>query len=236
MSSHRFQESRPVSVRRVKLGGTARRAKRVAVSPRDEPAAPRARAPRPDLIPAASARAPPHASSLGLPANWNSTASTIKRSADEGDAACQFTYANILFQGRGVATDRRTAKVYFQRAADAGHVEAQCQFADILMQGWGIPKNPVLAAVYFQRAAVAGHLEGVYRYGKCLLDGAGVTQNRSGAAQWFQTGADEGHTLCQVEFAKICEGNGDLALAYKYSLMAAARCNPTAIAMCRRLA
>ncbi len=51
----------------------------------------------------------------------------VKASAEKGDAAAQFRYAEMLRDGRGVAKNVREAVVWTRKAAEAGHVAAQCQ-------------------------------------------------------------------------------------------------------------
>lgn len=152
----------------------------------------------------------------------------VKIEADKGNLQSQFIYANMLFNGSGVAMDRVSALQYFEKAANGGHCEAQFHLGDMLMSGWGIPRNKRQAAKYFKMASDNGHKESMYRYGMCLLQGAvnGIS-DKKGAANIFKKGADLGHRECQFEFGVMCQ-NGigvdqSKEMALKYLQMSAAQ-------------
>ncbi|KAK8858194.1 hypothetical protein M9Y10_013295 [Tritrichomonas musculus] len=150
-----------------------------------------------------------HKSLSNTPTNsWIDTKNEVKAQADAGNIEAMFIYANILFTGRGVLTDRPGARKYFQKAADAGHCKAQMQLADILLNGWGIPRNPQVACKYLMKAAETDNFDALCTLGKCYRDGIGVKKNLEEAEKRLRKGADQGHSGCQFELAQLLEMKG----------------------------
>ena len=139
---------------------------------------------------------------------WNETTIAVKKQADAGNVDAMFVFANILFNGRGVLTDRTGARKYFQRAAEAGHSQAILQYADILLNGWGMPKDPVTAVKYLRKAADDGNGDALCKLGACYRDGAGVKRDKEIAEKTFRSGAGIGHAGCQFELAMMLEFKG----------------------------
>lgn len=133
----------------------------------------------------------------------------LKKEADGGNAEAAFAFANILFYGRGIPTDRTSAKYYYEMAANLGHAQAQYQYGDILMSGWGMPKNYSQAFKLFRKAAAQNHYEAIYWQAVCYAEGKGVAKNMTKATALFKKGADLGHCQCQSQYGQACErGNG----------------------------
>ncbi|OHT15086.1 hypothetical protein TRFO_14429 [Tritrichomonas foetus] len=139
---------------------------------------------------------------------WNETTIAVKKQADGGCLEAMFVFAKILFNGRGVVTDRTGARKYFQMAADGGHCGAQLQYADILLNGWGMPKDPASAVKYLNKAADSGSSDALCMLGRCYNQGQGVKQNKEEAEKAWRRGSDLGHGGCQFELAQMLEFKG----------------------------
>ena len=88
-----------------------------------------------------------------------------KASAEKGDAAAQFRYAEMLRDGHGVAKSMREAVVWTRKAADAGHAPAQCQMGLFYMNGLGVDHDEDKAVEWLKKAAAQHHVQAQYNLG-----------------------------------------------------------------------
>ena len=88
-----------------------------------------------------------------------------KAAAENGDAATQFRYAEMLRDGRGVAKNVKEAVKWTRKAADAGHAPAQCQMGLFYMNGLGVDLDEDKAVEWLNKAAAQSHTQAQYNLG-----------------------------------------------------------------------
>ena len=88
-----------------------------------------------------------------------------KASAEKGDAAAQFRYAEMLRDGHGVAKSMREAVVWTRKAADGGLAAAQCQMGLFYMNGLGVDRDEDKAVEWLNKAAAQNHTQAQYNLG-----------------------------------------------------------------------
>ena len=81
----------------------------------------------------------------------------FQRSADQGIAAAQRNYADMLMVGKGVPQNPLKAKGYYEKAAKAGIPEAQFVMGEIFRCGIIVPKDDRQAISYYQQAFQQGY-------------------------------------------------------------------------------
>ena len=89
----------------------------------------------------------------------------VKASAEKGDAAAQFRYAEMLRDGRGVAKNMRAAVTWTRKAADGGLAAAQCQMGLFYMNGLGIDRDEDKAVEWLNKAAAQHQVQAQYNLG-----------------------------------------------------------------------
>ncbi|MDX8482051.1 tetratricopeptide repeat protein [Mesorhizobium sp. VK24D] len=130
------------------------------------------------------------------------------RRAAEGVAHAQYMYGRMLQDGRGVVSDLKQARFWFEQAANAGMTDAQVAFAEMLLNGRGGESSPVAAAHLFKQAAAAGHAGAMFAIGALYETGQGISLDRKAAQKWFVAAAERGHAYAQLMLGRYLS-NGD---------------------------
>jgi TPR repeat protein len=94
----------------------------------------------------------------------NFTVESVRRRAEEGDAAAQCNYGFLLCTGNGIAMDKSLAAHYFKLSADQGDASAQFNYAVLLQMGDGIAMDKSLAAHYYKLSADQRHADAQCNY------------------------------------------------------------------------
>ena len=89
----------------------------------------------------------------------------VKASAEKGDTAAQFCYAEMLRDGRGVAKNMREAVAWTRKAAEDGLAAAQCQMGLFYMNGLGVDYDEDKAVEWLNKAAAQHHAQAQYNLG-----------------------------------------------------------------------
>ncbi len=121
----------------------------------------------------------------------------LRCAAAQGEAKAQTRLGSCLWDGLGVARDRRDAMRWFAAASEQGNAEAQLALARGLRAGIGVKRDEKKAAVWFERAAEQGNAEAQAWLGMMLLDGRGVRSDRAAGLEWVRRAAASGHALGQ---------------------------------------
>ncbi len=118
-------------------------------------------------------------------------AEAFRRAADAGHAGAACAYADILLNGRGVATSLSAANVYAERAASAGVPACMVLYGDSLQSGrGGLGKDATTAFQWYEKAAAAGDARGQARAGEALRTGNGVAPDLPRAVALLKPAAD----------------------------------------------
>lgn len=136
----------------------------------------------------------------GVQSNDAEAAKWYLKSADRGDAGCQYNLGLLYLDGRGVPKDMGSAIKWWRKAADQGSASAQFNLGAVYKQGDGVTADKAQAVRFYLLACKNEHSEGCFRSGAMIFNGDGVQQNK-----------DQGVTL--IRRAVKLDPNNDLAVA-----------------------
>ncbi|MEC3947641.1 tetratricopeptide repeat protein [Sphingobium sp. HWE2-09] len=136
--------------------------------------------------------------------NPRAAALAIRKAAQEGSAAAQVIYGQLLLNERSVACDPDAALLWFERAAAQGDAEGWNMAGRCHEKGWGIPSDYSRAAVHFEEAARRGHLWGKVNLAQILMR-LGDPGDRPRAFALFKEAADRGHLKAMNSLARCYE-------------------------------
>jgi len=125
-------------------------------------------------------------------AEYEATAKTLRKSAEEGDASAQFRLGQLYDEGTGVPQDYGQAKEWFEKAAKQGHVGAQVNLGTLYLQGEGAPQSDQMALFWIRPAAEQGHVLAFAKLGWMYAQGRGVLQDFIQAHKWYNLAAANG--------------------------------------------
>lgn len=126
----------------------------------------------------------------------------FKCAAENGDLSSTFYYGKLLYEGKGIATDKQQGVIYLLKAAEANFPQAQYEVAKCYASGEGITKNAEQAARWYKKAAANGVSNAQYSLALCYINGEGTERNYDEAIYWLGEAAPKGHTRA---FKKTCE-------------------------------
>lgn len=132
---------------------------------------------------------------------------TLRKMADEGNAAIMAMLGSMYAAGRSVTRDDGEAANWFRRGASVGHATSMVEFAQMLIAGRGVEKNAQEGIRWLRSAADTGSVYGMWRYGLELLDGRLTSKDLTTAAQLFQRGAEAGYSPAMYDLA-LMHANG----------------------------
>ena len=122
--------------------------------------------------------------------------------AEQGDAAAQFRYAEMLRDGRGVKKNMREAVSWTRKAADGGLAAAQCQMGLFYMNGLGVDQDEDKAAEWFEKAAAQSHAQAQYNRG-IYYARFSDKKARQQAVKWLNEAAKQDYADAQYNLAKL---------------------------------
>ncbi len=77
---------------------------------------------------------------------------SLKKKANQGDAAAQFSMGHYYAKGKNVLKDYKKAVHWYEKAAKQGHAKAQFYLGVHYTGGYGISKNYKKAAYWCKKA------------------------------------------------------------------------------------
>jgi TPR repeat protein len=131
-------------------------------------------------------------------------AAELRKLADKGDAAAQFSLATLIFSGGAKMGKLEEAASLLEKSADAGHVPAQLAFARFLLSDTpGRKPDPERAKFVVQQAAESGSALGQTAYGLLLLGEVDLKARDvsfSAPVEWLKKAAEqnEPEALCRL--------------------------------------
>jgi TonB family protein len=151
---------------------------------------------------------------------------TVKKRAEAGEAAAQYTLADYYFAGkRGVPKDPVRALEYLEKSVVQNHRAAVLNLAERLDEGTDVPKDRERAVVLYAKAAELGSPRAARILGEHYQSGEVVPKDEAKAFHYFEQSAAGGHTYAMALAGWALErGQGaekDLAKALDYYRMAA---------------
>lgn len=134
---------------------------------------------------------------------------TLRKLADEGNAAVMYRLGTMYNKGAGVARDEAEAARWFRLGANAGNTASMTELAFMLFDGRGTERNASEGLRLLKNAADNGNLFAMWRYGALMLEGKHTAKDLTQAAQIFQKAAESGYSPAMVELGLMyANGNG----------------------------
>ena len=122
----------------------------------------------------------------------------FRQSAEQGDAAAQFTLGLIYDLGRGVPQDKAEAARWYRMAAEQGDDGGQYHLGRMYYDGDGMPKDDAVAIGWFRKAAAQGDAGALYYLGVMYALGEGISRGDAAATRYFRNAAEQGHLGAQA--------------------------------------
>jgi TPR repeat protein len=172
------------------------------------------------------------ATCIALPQVPAESATLIRLSAEQGDAAAQDHLAHLYEKGQGVQQDLTEAARWYRKAAEQGSADAQYNLGLLYDRGYSalskdfvavdngkelkqgsaaaatvgqLPRDYAEAASWYLKAAEQGQVNAQSNLGLMYAEGRGVPRNYVEAVRWYTKAAEQGDAGAQ----------GNLAIMYQ---------------------
>jgi TPR repeat protein len=122
----------------------------------------------------------------------------IRTAAEEGIAAAQMVWGQLLLDGKLVPRNPEAAFRAFSSVADIGDLEALNMVGRCYEQGWGVPADHRRATEFFETAAKAGHVWAQVNLAQMLMR-AGVSEDRPRCFALFKVAAEGGNNKANIK-------------------------------------
>lgn len=159
--------------------------------------------------------------------------SILSDAAERGLPSAQYRLGKCFEDGKGVHSDVKQAKYWYEKAARQGDKWAQDRLA--LMYYWGkkfredgLDKNIQEAIKWLERAANQGYEHSQYFLARIYFDGVDVPRDRKKALEWFTKSANQGNNF-SMDYLGFMYLDGDVGIpqdpkmAYKWFRLSAAQ-------------
>ncbi len=123
--------------------------------------------------------------------------------AETGDPAAQTLIAEIYWNGRGVARDRKKAAEWYRFAAQGGNREAQFRYANILLRGKLVTEDKLGGEELMRKAANAGHVQANFNLGQIITAKRPTWSAYKQALPFYTKAAEAGLADAQYALANI---------------------------------
>lgn len=114
-----------------------------------------------------------------------------------------YARAKALYEGNGVAQDRKAAFDLFKQAADEGDAECAAAVGYIYDSGGAGVKNPALALAYLRKAAQGGSVKARYNLALVLRRSPAKPESLDEAIYWLDKAAEGGFEQAQARLGEI---------------------------------
>ena len=119
---------------------------------------------------------------------------SLKSSAEKGDAESQYRLGRKYYNGEGVQKDFEETAKWMKKAAEQGHSGAQSVLGGLLYYlGHGVPKDLSQARKWVEKSAKQGNAPAQYVLGMFYFHGEGGPTNLVEAEKWLKKSAEQGY-------------------------------------------
>jgi TPR repeat protein len=122
--------------------------------------------------------------------NFEAAVAPLRKAAEQGYAAAQYTLGLMYNNGQGVPQDFTQAAAWYRKAAEQGLAPAQANLGTLYVNGQGVSRDYAEAIAWFRKAAEQGNAEGKHNLGVMYFNGQGVPQDADQGQAWLDK-ADE---------------------------------------------
>ncbi|MDH6230464.1 localization factor PodJL [Mesorhizobium soli] len=116
----------------------------------------------------------------------------LREAAAAGDAKALFEIGSRYADGRGVATDTKTAAQWYEKAAELGLAPAQYRIGNFYEKGIGVESDLGKAKLWYQLAANQGNASAMHNLAVLFAMGADGAPDNAAAVRWFNQAAELG--------------------------------------------
>lgn len=138
------------------------------------------------------------------PQNFINAAFLYQQAAQVGSAKAQNKLGMMLWDGKGLEIDKKTAAMWFFKSAQQGYFYGQINIASAFSMGLGIPQNFSKAVYYFEQAQTQSVIQNPEAFAAACFNYAiecqeGRQEGRSGAVdndtaiRYLKKAIDNGH-------------------------------------------
>ena len=164
------------------------------------------------LIGATGGQALPSAAQPPTPPKLNSAeVSELKTKAEQGDAVAQWTLGKAYEQGNGVASDAKSAAIWYRKAADQGNAAAQNDLGIMYRIGDGVNRDKEESVRWYRKAAKQGNPQSLFNLGVSYYNGDGVPSDAVSAYAWFLLAEQAGNPAATDAVKRSAEEGGRMA-------------------------
>lgn len=130
-------------------------------------------------------------------------AALMRRAAEQGLAAAQYRYAQMLQRAEGVDANAEAARLWMVRAAQNGNVRAMHAAGAMFINADTTMENQEQAARWFEQGALHGLRDSQFNLALLFQSGYGVPESPADAYAWFLIAADNGDEAAATRAADL---------------------------------
>ncbi|MDN5927013.1 MAG: peptidoglycan-binding protein [Hyphomicrobiales bacterium] len=142
------------------------------------------------------AAATPHesapVSSAMMPVPNDAGPAPLREAAGNGDPKAIFEIGSRYAEGRGVASDTKTAAKWYAEAAGLGYAPAEYRIGNFYEKGIGVERDIAKAREWYVKAADQGNAAAMHNLGVLYAMGAAGSVDNEAAVRWFEKAAELG--------------------------------------------
>jgi len=167
---------------------------------------------------------------LGVPKDIEAALGWFLKSAEQGNAAAQFSLGYIYLSFASLMPEyKKDAAKWHLMAAEQGHADAQFWIGQSYKNGDGVIKNEAEAAKWYRKSAEQGNKIAQICLGACYVKGEGVVKDKTEALKWFDRAAAQGDPSTLYSIGSSFDRGKDELEAIKWYRKAAERDDRSAL-------
>jgi localization factor PodJL len=148
------------------------------------------------ILPPKEAPAVPHDSATApaamMPVPNDAGPAPLREAAESGDPKAIFEIGSRYADGRGVASDMKTAAKWYAEAAGLGYAPAEYRIGNFYEKGIGVERDLGKAEEWYIKAADKGNAAAMHNLGVLYAMGADGAVDNEAAVRWFEKAAELG--------------------------------------------
>ncbi len=139
----------------------------------------------------------------GVPADKTEGAKWMRKAAEQGFAAAQYSLGHCYYSGDGVSVDQAEGAKWVHKAAEQGDAAAQRYLGCCYARGVGVAVDKTEAVKWYRKAAEQGDAVAQCNLGDCYFRGDGVPADKTEAVKWYRKAAEQGNAKAQNALGNV---------------------------------
>jgi localization factor PodJL len=116
----------------------------------------------------------------------------LREAAEGGDPRALFEIGTRYADGKGVASDMKSAARWYERSAELGFAPAEYRIGNFYEKGIGVERDIAKAEGWYKKAAGQGNAAAMHNLGVLYAMGADGPVDNDAAVRWFEKAAELG--------------------------------------------